>query len=147
MTNTNNTLTFNGTIYFTNNGHFGKGVSQVNGYNYGGGVFMGLISTFSILPNTTVYWENNHASVGGAIYVIDVSPTTSYCTLLGPYGAKEECFFQLPGQNLSNGIDVRLVFKNNSADIAGSVLYGGEIDNCKLTHGLDSYTTLVKCLT
>ena len=94
-----------------------------------------------------MYWENNHGSLEGAICVDDVSPTASYCTLLGPYGPKEECFFQLPGQNLSNGIDVQLVFKNNSADIAGSVLYGGEIDNCKLTHGLDSYTTLVKCLT
>ena len=137
MTNINSTLTFNGTVYFTNNGHYGKGVS---GYNFGGGVFMGLKGTFSILPNTTVYWENNHATLGGAIYVNDVSPTASYCTLLGPYGPKAECFFQLPGQNLSNGIDVQLVFKNNSADAAGSVLYGGAIDNCKLT-GLDSYSS------
>ena len=29
-------------------------------------------------------------------------------------------------------IDVKLVFKNNSADAAGSVLYGGAVDNCKL---------------
>jgi len=141
MTNTNNTLTFNGTVYFTNNGHFGKGVSSVNGYNYGGGVFMRLKTTFSILPNTTVYWENNHASLGGAIYVYDVTPTASYCTEVTPYVPKEECFFQLPGQNLSNGIDVQLVFKNNSADVAGSVLYGGAVDNCKLTHGLDSYSS------
>ena len=48
------------------------------------------------------------------------------------YVPKEECFFQLPGQNLSSGIDVQLVFTNNSADVAGSVLYGGAIDNCKL---------------
>ena len=101
---------------------------------------MGLISTFSILPNTTIYWENNHASLGGAIYVYDVSPA-SYCTLLGPYAPQQECFFQLPGQNLSNGADVRLVFKNNSADVAGSVLYGGAIDNCKLTHDSDSYSS------
>ena len=67
MTNIYNTLTFNGTVYFTNNGHYGKAVHLMNGYNFGGGVFMGLISTFSILPNTTVYWSNNHASLGGAI--------------------------------------------------------------------------------
>ena len=141
MTNTNNTLTFNGTIYFTNNGHYGRGVNLMNGYNFGGGIFMGLMSTLSLLRNTTVYWENNHATLGGAIYVNDVSPTASYCTLLGPYGPKAECFFQLPCQNLSNGIDVQLVFKNNSADAAGSVLYGGAIDNCKLTHGLDSHNS------
>ena len=49
--------------------------------------------------------------------------------------------FQLLGQNLSNGIDVKLVFKNNSADDAGNVLHGGTIDNCKLTHGLDLYSS------
>ena len=37
----------------------------------------------------------------------------------------------LSGQNLDH-IDVKLVFKNNSADAAGSVLYGGVVDNCKL---------------
>ena len=139
MANINNTMTFNGTVYFTNNGHLGPEV--VIGRNFGGGVFVGLRSTFSFLPNTTVYWENNHASLGGAIFVDDVSPTASYCTEVTPYVPKEECFFQLPGQNLSNGIDVQLVFKNNSADVAGSVLYGGAIDNCKLTHGLDSHNS------
>ena len=55
--------------------------------------------------------------------------------------------YQLPGQNLSSSIDIKFIFKNNSADVAGSVLYGGAItwpgltqlceDNCKLTD-LDS---------
>ena len=99
-------------------------------------MFLGLNSTLSILPNTTVYWENNHARFGGAIYVADASPA-SYCTLITTYIPKEECFLQLPGQNLSNGIDVQLVFKNNFAGGAGSVLYGGAIDDCILT-GLDS---------
>ena len=62
-------------------------------------------------------------------------------TVLGSYEPQQECFFQLLGQNLSNGADVRLVFKNNSADAAGSVLYGGAIDNCKLTYGLDSHSS------
>ena len=140
MESNNNTMTFNGTVYFSNNGHYGKGVSTVNGYTVGGGVYMGLTSIFSILPNTTVYWENNHASLGGAIFVEDASPL-SYCRSVAKLVPKEECFFQLPGQNLSNGIDVQLVFKNNSADVAGSVLYGGTIDNCKLTHGLDSHNS------
>ena len=46
-------------------------------------------------------------------------------------------FFHLPDQNLTN---VKLVFKNNSADAAGSVLYGGAIDNCKLID-LDLYSS------
>ena len=140
LTSYNNALTFSGTVYFNNNGHYGEGVNSMNRYSFGGGVVMGLVSTFSILPNTTMYWENNHASLGGAIYVADVSPA-SYCTSLGTYGPKQECFFQLPDQNLSNGIDVRLVFKNNTADAAGSVLYGGAVDNCKLTHDSDSHSS------
>ena len=129
------TLALSGTIHFTNN----RGETNTpNAYNTsGGGVYMGLKSNFSILPNTTVYWENNHARLGGAIYVEDTSPL-SYCTTVAALIPKEDCFFQLPGQNLSNGNDVQLVFKNNSADIAGSVLYGGAIDNCKLVYGLDS---------
>ena len=53
---------------------------------------MELKSTFSILPTTSVYWENNHASLGGAIYVQDASPI-SYCTLVVPYVPKEELMF------------------------------------------------------
>ena len=115
-------LVFNADIYFVNNG--GRG-----GYTLGGGMYIEVVSTFSILPNATVYWENNHATRGGAIYVEDFSTCNP--------DVKEECFFQLPGQNLSS-LDVQLVFKNNSADDAGSALYGGAIDHCKLTHGLDS---------
>ena len=129
-------MTFNGTIYFSNNG---AKVDTQNEYTNGGGVFMRLKSTLFILPNTTVYWENNHASLGGAIYVENAN-FLSHC-LSAIYLLRKVCFFQLPGQNLSNGIDVQLFFKNNSADDAGSVLYGGAIDNCKLTHGLDSHSS------
>ena len=136
FTNINSTMTFSESISFTNNGYYGGGGDTQKG----GGVYMGLKCTFSILPHTTVHWENNHATLGGAIYAYDTSPI-SYCTPLTPYVPKQECFFQLPGQNLSNGIDVQLVFKNNSAGAAGSVLYGGVIDHCKLTHGLDSHSS------
>ena len=101
---------------------------------HGGGALNLKNSTFSIFPNTTLYWENNHAALGGAIYVYD-NPFI-YCN---QFSSEKECFFQLPSQNLSNGIDIQLIFRNNSA-IVGSVLYGGAIDNCKLT-GLDSYNS------
>ena len=99
-------------------------------------MYLYVSSTLSILPNTTVCWENNHANLGGAIYVYDVNPSI-YCTHITRYIPKPKCFFQLPGQNLHRGLDVQLVFKNNSADTAGSVLYGGVVDSCKLA-GLDS---------
>ena len=91
-------------------------------------------STSFVLPNTTVHWENNHANLGGAIYVLTANPfifcTKTQITIL----PREKCFFQFLGQNLSSGLDVQFVLKNNSAYDAGSVLYGGAIDNC------DQYT-------
>ena len=77
-------LSFNGTVNFTNN------ICSVdeNVDAAGGGVYMGLQSTFSILPNTTVYWENNHANFGGAIFVHDASPV-SYCILGVPQYQKK----------------------------------------------------------
>ena len=59
---------------------------------------------FPFCQNKISYWENNHATFGGAIYVHDVSPL-SYCTLFGALAPKEECSFQLPDQNMSNGFN------------------------------------------
>ena len=134
----NSTMAFSGTIHFTNNG--GKLATMSAFSTSGGAVYMEFKSTLSILPNTRLYWETNHATLGGAIYVRDAS-SMSYCTPVAELVPQEKCFFQLPGQNLSNDINVKLVFKNNSADVAGSMLYGGAIDNCKLNHGLDSYSS------
>ena len=137
----NSKLTFDGHINFTNNGP--DNTNADNGVSHGGAIYLALNSTFSLLPHTTVCWVNNHATLGGAIYVSDTNPLI-YCTQIAQYIAayvpREECFFQLPGQNLFNGIDVNLFFKNNSADDAGSVLYGGAIDNCKIhLIGLDPH--------
>ena len=142
--NLNTTLLFDGIVIFTDNG---CDTSEVGPYgaSSGGGMYLVITSTFSLLPNTTMYWVNNYANLGGAIHVMDVPEEKphrmlSYCTQFGTSTRRRECIFQLPGHNLSSGINTQLVFKNNSADIAGSVLYGGEIDDCKLT-GLDSYSS------
>ena len=126
LLNSNVSILSNTTVYWENNCAY-----------HGGGVYL-YSSTVSILSNTTVYWENNHANLGGAIFVDDSSNPFIYCTQVDKC-TPNECFFQLPGQNLSSGLDVHLVFKNNSAD-TGSVLYGGAIDYCRLT-GLDSYSS------
>ena len=138
----NGTLIFNGTCNFINNGYSGDRMDACA--MNGGGMYLGLKSTFSIWPHTNVYWEDNYATLGGAIYVRDTSPI-SYCANCGPQDVaadipKEECFFQLAKQNLFTGTEFQLSFKNNIADVAGSVLYGGAIDNCKLI-GLDSYNS------
>ena len=124
----------NAAVYFNGSNNFFNNLAEK-----GGALYLNK-STFSILPNATVLWENNHAKLGGAIYVDDQSNPFVYCTQANICTRKDICFFQLPGQNLSNPINVQLVFKNNSADDAGSVLYGGAIDNCTFT-GMGSYSS------
>ena len=131
LVNDSTSLCFTGTTNFINNS------ADVG---WGGGVFLSN-STLFISSNTTVYWESNQALYGGAIYVKNKQYTNPllYCIQMYSNTTKGECFFQLPGQNLSGGIDAQFIFKENSAD-AGSVLYGGAIDNCKLTD-LESYSS------
>ena len=129
------TLILNENMSFINNGH---DIDKL-GDSHGGALYMAFNSHFSILLNTTVCWMNNHAQLGGAIYVFNINPFI-YCTYTAShhsYIPMEKCFFQL--QNLTRDIDgVQLIFKNNSAGAAGSVLYGGAIDKCKLTGSQNS---------
>ena len=55
--NVYSTLTFNGSISFTSNGRYQY--TNINGYNHGGAIYLSVGSAFSILPHTTVCWENN----------------------------------------------------------------------------------------
>ena len=105
----NSTLKFNGAINFINNRHDVGKINTLMRGSHGGGAYVGLESILAFLPNTTVYWENNHATLGGAIYVHDVI-TLSYCyrNSIAPYIPKEQCFFQLHDQNLSS-IHVQLL--------------------------------------
>ena len=128
----------NTTVYWENNRAYHGGAIHIKdtvGSGFGSGAFP-YMSTISTSPDTTVYWENNHGNLGGAIFVDDSSNPFIYCTQVEK--STNECFFQLPYQNMSSSLDVQFFFKNNSADDAGSVLYGGAIDNCKLSHELDS---------
>ena len=94
LANRNSKLTFDGNISYTNNGH--DSINTDIEVSQGGAIYLALNSTFSIFPHTTVCWENNHATLGGAIYVSDINPLI-YCTPIAPYIAayvpREECFF------------------------------------------------------
>ena len=135
--NSDSTITFNRNISFTNNGHN-------TGDSSGGAMYLAIDSSFSIFSNTTVCLENNHANLGGAIYVFNANPLT-YCTFtrISYFLPREKCFFQFYDQNddVSININAQLIFKNNSADAAGSVLYGGAIDDCELFGSMYPYSS------
>ena len=81
-------------------------------------------SKFYLMSHTHIQISNNHAKRGGGIYIVDQDLTT---VSLIP------CFFQLLDlQYPISHIDARITLENNTADEAGSVVYGGRIDQCYL---------------
>ena len=92
----------------------------------GGAINLCESSSFFINRNTTITFDSNHASgTGGAIYIQES------CT-----GQYEACFFQpninslILIENLRNVSNMNLHFVNNTADVAGSAIYGGSIERC-----------------
>ena len=89
---------------------------------YGGALYLDPYSNISITLPTTVYFINNTAFVsGGAIYVEDTQNQNN----------QPSCFFQVNSAN--HTLTPSFIFEQNSAQLAGSVLYGGNIDNCILS--------------
>ena len=88
----------------------------------GGALYLDSHSNISITLPTTVYFINNTAFVsGGAIYVEDTQSQNK----------QPSCFFQVNSAN--HTLTPSFIFEQNSAQQAGSVLYGGNIDTCTLS--------------
>ena len=104
----NSKLYFSGSLTFLNN----------TGLNGGA---IALYASFLLpKPHTRMYFYNNHAyATGGALYVKELGIPR------GLIGAK--CFIQPP--HLIN-TDTVVYFVNNTATVAGDVLYGGYQNNC-----------------
>ena len=104
-------------------------VLQRNIGKNGGG--LSLFGSFMVLkPHTRILFLKNHAQqAGGAIYVeSERSPLYSiYCFLQPDFGV-------LQNSSLAD-MDVQIVFENNTAEYAGSALYGGYIDLCLMING------------
>ena len=89
---------------------------------YGGAIFMDSFSTIYFFNQSNLSFINNVALLnGGAIFILDS----------GLPFPSPNCFFQFGG-NVSSEIDAHMYFEGNYAAEAGSVLYGGNIDNCVL---------------
>ena len=110
--------------------------------NKGGGIYIAEKSSLLFFVGTRVNMENNSAEYqGGAIYVEDIK-SNIHCVpdqlrkklvdenIDGVY----DCFFQPSFFS----VNVRITFESNSAQEAGSALYGGLVETCKLTDPLYS---------
>ena len=115
----------------------GKIYLESNSATESGGAIYLYSSFLYFWPTALLTISNNHAGrFGGAIYVFDTNPY-SYC-LAHKLVHTENCFFQVVGRNVSQKLDVQMVFKNNTANLGGDTIYGGAIDNCTLTGLNDS---------
>ena len=140
------TISFVATTHFHNNSAlYGGGIhghratleiTEVAGFTensatYGGGLSFASGSQCLLSSNSTVYLKGNHAEqYGGAIFVAD--EPFLYCTFSQQswvLDSKEYCFFQpLVWPDPS----VHFVLENNTAEEAGTALYGGMVDRCDL---------------
>ena len=119
-------LFFEGNITFRN-----------NTATYGAGLALIDCSVMYFRPNTHIMFSHNHATyAGGAIYVQSCDTG----------GGNFSCFYQLDGVNQAiSDLNIQITFENNTADFAGSALYGGLIDFCLLgTERNNSFDSIFK---
>ena len=102
----------------------------------GGGISFTTGSQCLLSPNSKAYLRGNHAEqYGGAIFVAD--EPFLYCTFRQQswvFDSREHCFFQpldLPYTTL------HFILENNTAEEAGSALYGGMLDRCDIQNTSD----------
>ena len=112
--NTTGLLSINSPIMFDGQSRFVNN-SGING----GGIDLYGFSQILLKQNTNISYVNNHASEsGGGIFVSKIvdSIDVTFCTFNDIY--------------YNNDSKAMLYFVNNTADISGDVLYGGEISKC-----------------
>ena len=91
------------------------------GYNGGGISFFGNSFLMLYYPAVIYFIDNHAANTGGAIYVDQTSLVNDICFLQVKFNPDHVT-------NKTNGI----YCYNNTANLSGSVLYGGSIDQCSL---------------
>jgi predicted outer membrane repeat protein len=79
-------------------------------------------------PLKGIFTENRATDYGGALYFADDTSARVQCAI--PYFSRDNCHLEL-----SSLSDITLNFTNNTAGSAGSVLYGGGLDTCRLYTG------------
>ena len=116
----NSLVTFSDEICFKNNlGRNGGGMSILKS----GILYLSPSAHLSFIDNQALKY-------GGAIRVYQQGFRVTNSDLI--YHNEEECFYQLqePVVKSRNGLAEYFYFQNNSANVAGDVLYGGITDGC-----------------
>jgi predicted outer membrane repeat protein len=108
-------ILFSGRVYIEGN------VAKYNG----GAIALLRASKLIFKPHLNIFFISNYATEkGGALYIKD-----SQCSLRS--SVPIECFINIDGPHTSTN-SISLHFENNSAGTTGSILYGGQLDQCRL---------------
>ena len=122
---TNGLVSLNSLLTFTKDSTF-----ENNSGSFGGGIALYDSSHLIFKEQMSISFINNHASQsGGGIFTSQ---------LVGTH-IPNTCFYEVTPYNAN----AKLYFVNNTADISGDVLYGGNIDYCLNNydfHHLFNYT-------
>ena len=105
--------------------YFSGSLTFINNTGLNGGAIALYASFLLPKPHTRMYFYNNHAyATGGALYVKQLEVPRGF------FDAK--CFLQPVIYNYSINTDIVAYFVNNTADVAGDVLYGGYQSECNV---------------
>ena len=118
---------WNSVIILTGRQNFTK-----NSAEYGGALAFSHTSKLILSDPLQAYFiENKGLAGGGAIYYED-SFSRSQCAIVTSTKEHQalDCFIEVTSES-----DIQLNFINNTASIAGTVLYGGDLDSCKFYIG------------
>ena len=90
--------------------------------------FFGRYKLILTSPLEGTFIENRATDYGGAIYFADDTSARVQCAV--PYFSRDDCHLEL-----SSLSDITLNFTYNTAGSAGSLIYGGGLDTCRLYTG------------
>lgn len=127
-----------GAIYMENSIVSFSGTQQFvrNCAEQGGAMALSSTSKLTLSkPLTVDFTENKANSYGGAIFV--GGSYDNQCSANDAFNERPECFFEL--NDYYNADNIHLNFINNTARLTGRILYGGNIDKCKLYEGGGNY--------
>ena len=97
-----------------------------NSATYGGAIYMIESYLYYSSPSNVTFINNTASLSGGAIYVVTPIALMYYAMV---------CFYQYNGTFRNNTIaDVNVYFEGNFAREAGSAIYGGDINTCRLDY-------------
>ena len=109
---------------------------------WGGAVHLDHHSSVRFYPSASALFSHNKATeYGGAIFVVDTVGQNT-CPPVMYLPSRNECFFHVISNEISQTENINLTFEGNTAGKGGSVLYGGMLNKCNYSYS-GEYTDTV----